>query len=110
MPNLNFDMSTLGGHHYKESNFEKEEDFSVCLITFVKDHPAVTILPNKQQKHPYLESIDKFYGVMSDSKGEELIDMLSREDGATALEILDKLPLVRKMTDKIKKVSFKDPN
>ena len=47
---------------------------------------------------------------MSESKGEELIEMLSREDGSAALEILDKLPSVKKLQEKVAKLSFKDPN
>ena len=31
LPNLNFDMSTLSGHHYKESNFEKED---YCFVQY----------------------------------------------------------------------------
>jgi hypothetical protein len=70
----------------------------------------VVITPNKQSKHSHLETLDKFYNIMSDSKGEELIEMLSRENGTAALEILDKLPLVKKLQEKVAKLSFKDPN
>ena len=85
MPNLNFDMATLSSHNYKDSNFERDEDFSVCIITMNKDHPPVVITPNKLAKHPHLESLDKFHQLMSDTKGEELIELLCREEGATAL-------------------------
>lgn len=54
MPNLNFDMMTLSSHTYKECSFEREEDFSVCIITFAKDYIPVTIIPNKQNKHSHL--------------------------------------------------------
>ena len=69
MPNLNFDMATLGNHSYKECNFEREEDFSVLFISFSKDNCSVTITPNKSNKHSQLEALDKFYQIMSDSKG-----------------------------------------
>jgi len=36
--------------------------------------------------------------------------MLSQEEGTAALEILDKLPLVKKLQEKVMKLSFKDPN
>jgi hypothetical protein len=110
MPNLNFDMATLSSHGYKECHFEREEDFSVLLISFNKDQIPVTISPNKWTKHPHLESLDKFYQIFSDSKGEELVELLSREEGAEALSILEKLPLVKKVAERIVKISFKDHN
>ena len=70
----------------------------------------MTIVPNKQNKHSHLETLDKFYTIMSETKGEELIEMLSHEDGTAALEILEKLPLVKKLQEKVTKLSFKDPS
>ena len=110
MPGLNFDMHTLSSHNYKECNFEREEDFSVCIITFTKDHSPVTIVHNKWHKHPHLEVLDKFYQAMSDSRGEELVEALSGSEGHTALKILDRLPLVKKLAEKVRKVIFKDPS
>jgi len=69
LPNLNFDMHTLSSHSYKECTFEREEDFSVCIISFLKDYIPVTITPNKQNKHSHLEALDKFYAIMSETKG-----------------------------------------
>lgn len=70
MEGLAFEMNTLSSHSYKDSNFEREEDFSVMLITFSKEQTSVLITPTKIQKHPHLESLDNFYKIMSDTKGE----------------------------------------
>lgn len=56
---------------YRETNFEREEDCSVMIMTFIKDHPTVVInVTGKAQKHPHLESLDTFYKIFSDTKGE----------------------------------------
>ena len=85
LPNLNFEMMTLGSRSYKDCDFEREEDFSIMIITFNKEQVPVVISHNKMVKHPHLEALDKFYNAMSDSRGEELVEMLSREEGEGAL-------------------------
>lgn len=81
------------------------------LISYIKDQVPVIITPNsKVPKHMHLESLDKFYGIMSDNKGEELFELLNKEEATEALYILSKIPLVKKLSEKILKLSFKDPN
>lgn len=76
-------MSTLSSHSYKESFFEREEDYSVMLISYVKDQIPVIITPNnKAPKHPHLESLQNFSRIISDLKGEELFERLGKEEGA----------------------------
>ena len=44
------------------------------LLTISKDQPAVVISTSlKTQRHAHLESLENFYKIFSDSKGEELI-------------------------------------
>jgi hypothetical protein len=57
LPGLGFEMSTLSSHSYKESFFEREEDFSVMLITYSKDNIPVVVTPSKNPKHLHLESL-----------------------------------------------------
>ena len=58
LESLSFEMNTLSSHSYKDSYFEREEDFSVMLISHHKDQVPVIITPNsKVTKHPHLESL-----------------------------------------------------
>lgn len=44
------------------------------LLTYIKDQPAIVLSGvSKTQKHPHLDSLDNFYRIFSDNKGEELI-------------------------------------
>jgi hypothetical protein len=67
-------MLTSNGREFKEITFDKEEDFSVMLLTYIKDQPSIMISSlGKNNKHPHLESLENFYRIVSDNKGEELI-------------------------------------
>jgi hypothetical protein len=66
---LSFDMHLLSNSTYKETDFMKEEDFSMALITLNKDGPSVFINPTKN-RHPHLEAVELFYKFFADSRGE----------------------------------------
>lgn len=51
LPNLNFDMQLA--NQFNDTHFEKQEDFSVALITIIKDSYSVIITPTKN-RHPHL--------------------------------------------------------
>jgi len=81
LPFLNFDIQyTTSSYQLNDTNFEKEEDFSMALITIAKEGPSIIITPTKNQKHPHLETLDNFYRHFADVKGDELFDWLSRGD------------------------------
>lgn len=96
------------GSQFIETNFQKEEDFSMALITISKENHSV-IINQLKNRHPHLETLDAFYKSFAELKGEELYDWLNKqEDGKHALEILSKLPYLKRVQDKITKVNFKD--
>jgi hypothetical protein len=108
LPNLNFDMQL--GSQFSDTNFEKEEDFSMALITISKESHSVIIVQTKN-RYPHLETLDTFYKSFADLKGDELFEWLNKEeDSKQALEILNKLPFVKRIQEKIMKVSFKEMN
>jgi len=68
----------------------------MALITTNKDGPAVIINPTKN-RHPHLDTLDIFYKTFADSKGDELLEWLSKDEGSEALKILEKLPFIKKL-------------
>lgn len=44
----------------------------MALITSPKEGPSVIITPTKNSKHPHLETLDNFYRIFADQKGDEL--------------------------------------
>jgi hypothetical protein len=52
----------------------------MALITLAKEGPSIIITPTKNPKHPHLETLDNFYRLFAEAKGDELFDWLSRGD------------------------------
>lgn len=96
---LSFEMHLGPSPHYKETNFEKEEDFSMALITISKEGPPSIYIVSTKTKYPHVETIETFLKMFAESKGEELYESLAIENEAKeAIELLNKLPPIKKLS------------
>jgi hypothetical protein len=82
----------------------------MALISISKDSHSVVINPTKG-KHPHLETLDNFYKTFAETRGDDLLEWLNREEsGSETLKILEKLPFIKKLQEKITKLNYKDMN